>query len=269
MRGRGELTKSHSLVFISGHFGRSRRAASQRGRCARTIPEAAACLLVHHAALERGASMITLYDYLPSQNAYKVRLLLSHLRRPYRTKQVAIFDGEGQKKEFLAKSPTGAVPVLELEDGRVLTESNAILGYLAEGTAYLPADTWERAQVSRWMYFEEDFIQNGLASLRHWTMTGKLARRSAEMIAAKQAMSRKALQILDSWLATRAFLTDSGYTIADMSVFAYVSRVDEAGLPLTNYPAVNSWVARVRAQDGFLDTVHPYSIDPSSGSELP
>ena len=213
--------------------------------------------------------MITLYDYLPSQNAYKVRLLLSHLRRPYVTKQVAIFDGEGQRDAFLAKSPTGAVPVLELEDGRVLTESNAILGYLAEGTAYLPTDPWERAQVFRWMYFEEDFIQNGLASLRHWTMTGKLARRSAEMIATKQAVSRKTLKILEAWLAHRPFLTESGYTIADMSVFAYVSRADEAGLPLTDYPAVNSWVARVRAQDGFLDTVHPYSIDPSSGSELP
>jgi glutathione S-transferase len=161
------------------------------------------------------------------------------------------------------------VPVLELEDGRVLAESNAILGYLADGTAYLPADPWERAQVSRWMYFEEDFIQNGLASLRHWTMTGKLARRSAEMIAAKQAVSRKTLRILDGWLANRPFLTESGYTIADMSVFAYVSRADEAGLPLAGYPAVSSWVTRVRAQEGFLDTVYPYSIDPSSGSELP
>jgi glutathione S-transferase len=213
--------------------------------------------------------MITLYDYLPSQNAYKVRLLLNHLHRPYRTKLVAIFNGENRTEEFLAKSPTGAVPVLELDDGRVLTESNAILGYLAEGTAYLPTDPWERAQVSRWMYFEEDFIQNGLASLRYWTMTGKLARRSAEMIAAKQSVSHKTLQILDTWLARRPFLTDSGYGIADISVFAYVSRADEAGLPLTNYPAVNSWVARVRAQDGFLDTVHPYSIDPSSASELP
>ena len=72
--------------------------------------------------------MITLYDYLPSQNAYKVRLLLSHLHRPYLTREVAIFDGEGQRDDFLAKSPTGAVPVLELEDGRLLTESNAILG---------------------------------------------------------------------------------------------------------------------------------------------
>jgi glutathione S-transferase len=213
--------------------------------------------------------MITLYDYLPSQNAYKVRLLLSHLRRPYLTKQVAIFDGAGKTEEFLAKSPTGTVPVLELEDGRVLTESNAILGYLAEDTPYLPTDAWERAQVLRWMYFEEDFIQNGLASLRYWTMTGKLARRSAEMIATKQAVSRKTLRTLDSWLVNRSFLTESGYTIADMSVFAYVSRADEAGLPLVDYPAVSSWVMRVRGQDGFLDTVYPYSIDPSSGSELP
>jgi glutathione S-transferase len=241
--------------FLSGHL-------------SRTIPEAERCLLAHHAALNGAMSMITLYDYLPSQNGYKVRLLLSHLRRPHLMKQVAIFDGAGQTEEFRVKSPTGAVPVLELEDGRVLAESNAILGYLADGTAYLPTDPWERAQVSRWMYFEEDFIQNGLASLRYWTMTGKLARRSAETIAAKQAGSRKTLKILDTWLEKRPYLTESGYTIADMSVFAYVSRADEAGLPLATYPAVNSWVTRVRAQDGFLDTVYPYSIDPSSGSEL-
>ena len=253
----GPMARQEPLaVFLSGHL-------------SRTIPEAGRRRLPHHAALNGGSRMITLYDYLPSQNAYKVRLLLSHLRRPYLTKQVAIFDGAGQTEEFRAKSPTGAVPVLELEDGRVLVESNAILGYLAEGTAYLPTDPWERAQVSRWMYFEEDFIQNGLASLRHWTMTGKLARRSAETIAAKQAVSRKTLKILDTWLEKRRFLTESGYTIADMSVFAYVSRADEAGLPLASYPAVNSWVTRVRDQDGFLDTVYSYSIDPSSGSELP
>jgi glutathione S-transferase len=179
--------------------------------------------------------MITLYDYLPSQNGYKVRLLLNHLERPYSTKSVAIFDGEGQNAEFLAKSPTGAVPVLELEDGRVLPESKAILSYLAEGTSYLPTSAWERAQVYRWMYFEEDFIQNGLASLRHWTLTGKLARRSAEMIAAKRVASIKCLTILDRWLVAREFLTDAGYTVADMSVFAYVSRADEAGVPLGSF----------------------------------
>jgi len=213
--------------------------------------------------------MITLYDYLPSQNGYKVRLLLNQLQRPYVTKLVSIFEGEGQKPDFLAKSPTGAVPVLELESGRVLAESNAILLYLAEGTPYLPARAWDRAQVARWMFFEEDFIQNGIASLRYWTMTGKLARRSEEMIAAKRAASLKTLAILERSLTGNEFLTPPGYTVADISVFAYVSRAAEAGIPLASYPSVAAWVTRVRAQDHFLDTVHPYSIDPYSVNELP
>ena len=213
--------------------------------------------------------MITLYDYLPSQNAYKVRLLLSHLDRPYVTKIVQIFAGEGRHPSFLAKSPTGAVPVLELEDGRLLTESNAILFYLAQGTPYLPSDAWSQAQVLRWMFFEEDFIQNGLASLRHWTMTRKLATRSPEMIASKQAVSHKTLDILERWLTGRTYLTDAGYTIADMSVFAYVSRAGEAGIDLQAFPAVTAWIERVRSQAKFLETVYPYSIDPQSTNELP
>ena len=212
--------------------------------------------------------MITLHDYRPSQNGYKVRLLLHHLDRPYRSVVVSIFEGAGRTPEYLAKNPTGAVPVLELEDGRVLPESNAILSYLAEGTAYLPEDAWARAQVHRWMYFEEDYIQNGLASLRHWCMTGKLARRSAELVAAKRSLSEKTLGLLDGWLIDRDFLVQGGYTIADISVFAYVSRAGEAGLPLSAYPGVDRWVARVRAQPRFLDMVYPYSIDPHSSLEL-
>jgi glutathione S-transferase len=213
--------------------------------------------------------MFTLYDYLPSQNGYKVRLLLNHLGTPYRSVLVPIFDGAGHAAEFLDKNPTGAIPVLELEDGRTLPESNAILSYLAEGTRYLPEDAWARAQVHRWMYFEEDYIQNGLASLRHWTLTGKLARRSAEMIAVKRATSEKSLAILERWLTMHTFLTDSGYTIADMSVFAYVSRTEEAGLSLSRWPTVAGWIERVRAQPGFLELVHPYSVDPRSSAELP
>lgn len=213
--------------------------------------------------------MITLYDYLPSQNGYKVRLLLNHLDRPYVTKIVQIFAGEGRSDSFLAKSPTGAVPVLELEDGRLLTESNAILFYLAQATPYFPSDAWDQAQVMRWMFFEEDFIQNGLASLRHWTQTDKLARRSPDMIEAKQAVSRRTLDILQRWLQGRSFLTDAGYTIADMSLFAYISRAGEAGIDLTAYPAVTAWIERVRSQPNFLEAVHPYSMDPDSSKELP
>ena len=213
--------------------------------------------------------MITLYDYLPSQNGYKVRLLLNHLQRPYIAKLVSIFEGEGRRPGFLAKNPTGAIPVLELDDGRTLAESNAIMVYLAEGTRYLPADPWERAQVLRWMFFEEDFIQNGLATLRHWTMTGKLARRSGEMVAAKSAASLKSLAVLDRWLQGREFMTDAGYTIADMCVFAYASRADEAGFARDRFPAFDAWVSRVKGQEHFLEVVHPYSIDPKSGAELP
>lgn len=212
--------------------------------------------------------MLTLHDYLPSQNGYKVRLLLSHLERPYRTRLVSIFEGEGRSAGFRALNPVGAVPVLELEDGRTLAESNAILFYLAEDTPYLPLGPWQRAQVLRWMFFEEDYVQNGLASLRHWTMTGKLARRTPEMIAGRRATSVKTLEILERRLGQHPFLVDAGYTVADMSLFAYVSRAHEAEIPLQPYPGVRAWIARVRAQPGFLDEVHPYSVDPHSGGEL-
>ena len=213
--------------------------------------------------------MITLYDYLPSQNGYKVRVLLSHLGRPFQTRLVSIFEGEATKPEFLAKNPVGAVPVLELEDGTTLAESNAILYYLADGTPYLPSDAWGRAQVLRWMFFEEDYIQNGVASLRHWTLTGKLARRSPEMVEGKRRLSLKTLGILDRWLAGREFLAADRYTVADISVYAYLAFSDEAGLPLHDFPNVVAWIARVRSQRGFLAEVHPYAIDPHSSGELP
>lgn len=213
--------------------------------------------------------MLTLYDYGPSQNGYKVRLLLSHLERTVATREVRIFDGEGRRAEFLAKNPSGAVPVLELEDGRTLAESNAILCYLAHGTPYRASDPFAEAQQLRWMFWEEDMIQNALASLRHWKQTGKLERRPAEVVSQRRATAEKSLRILDAWLAQREFLTESGYSIADMSVFAYVSRADEAGFALSNYPGVAAWVERVRAQPGFLDRVIPYSVDASSSRELP
>ncbi len=94
--------------------------------------------------------MLTLFDYLPSQNAWKVRQLLQHLQRPYRTERVSIFEGEGQRADYLRISPTGTVPAIRLDDGCALAESNAILMYLAEGTPYLPEDAFDRAKVWQW-----------------------------------------------------------------------------------------------------------------------
>ena len=213
--------------------------------------------------------MLTLYDYLPSQNGYKIRLLLNHLNRPYRTEIVSIFAGEGQRPEYLAINPTGAVPAIRLEDGRVLSESNAILVFLAEGTPYLPSDSFERAKVLQWMSFEADYIQSTAGSLRYWTLTEKLPRRPREMIEAKRAGALKALAALDRELAQRPFIVGDQYTVADISLFAYTHVAGDAGLPLEGFRNVMAWIDRVRAQPRFLERIYPYSIDPHSTRELP
>ena len=213
--------------------------------------------------------MLTLFDYLPSQNAWNVRQLLQHVDRPYRTVPISIFEGEGRSEAYLRISPTGTVPAIRLDDGRVLAESNAILAYLADGTAYLPGDPFGRAKVQQWLCFEQERVESVIGALRHWTMTGKLARRPAELVAAKRQAATRTLGILDSELATRSFIAGDDYSIADIALFAYASRAEEAGLSLQTYPNFRAWVARIEAQPGFLAQMHPYAIDPHSSNELP
>lgn len=212
--------------------------------------------------------MLTLYDYLPSQNAWKVRQLLHHLQRPYRTQLVRIFDGEGRDDAFRAISPTGTVPALVLEDGRALAESNAILVYLAEGTPYLPADAFGRAKVWQWLSFEQERVESQIGALRHWTLTGKLPRRPEALVAIKRKAGLNALAMLDAELATREYIAGDTYTIADIGVYAYAGVADEAGFDLAPYPHLRAWFERVRAHEGHLAERYPYSMDPSSGNEL-
>lgn len=212
--------------------------------------------------------MLTLYDYLPSQNAWKVRQLLAHLQRPYRTRLVSIFEGEGHREAYRAISPTGTVPAIELEDGRVLAESNAILMYLAQGTPYLPEDPFDRAKVWQWLCFEQERVESQIGALRHWMLTGKLARRPELLVGLKREAGRNALAILERELATRDFIAGDRYGIADIALFAYTSRAEEAGFDLRHYPQVQAWIGRVQAQPGFGAEMHPYSIDPHSSREL-
>lgn len=212
--------------------------------------------------------MLTLYDYLPSRNAWKVRQLLQLLGRAYDTRLVSIFEGEGRRPEFLALSPTGTVPALQLEDGRVLAESNAILMYLAEGTRWLPADAFGRAKVWQWLCFEQERVESQIGALRHWRLTGKLARRPEVLVAMKQRAGANALAILDAQLSTRAFIAGEESTIADIALFAYAGLAEDAGLALAPYPHVRAWIARVQALPGFLAQVVPYSDDPHSVREL-
>jgi glutathione S-transferase len=212
--------------------------------------------------------MIEFFDYLPSQNAYKVRTLLSQMRIPHRTMIISIFEGKGHDPKYLEVSPMGAVPAIRLSDGRALAESNAILTYLADGSPYMPQDAFGRAKVHQWLSFEQDYIQNTVGSLRYWTMTGKLPRRPKEMIDGRRAVALKALAALDRELASRAFICGNAYTVADLSLYAYASRAGEAGISLEPYPHFRAWVARVEAVPGFVTEVHLYSTDPNSSGEL-
>ena len=213
--------------------------------------------------------MMTLYDYLPSQNAYKVRLLLSHLEVPFRTEIVSIFEVAGRTDAYLAINPMGVVPALKLDDGRIIAESNAILTYLSHGTHYLPEAPYAAAKVHQWLSFERSYVSPSLATLRYWCLTGKLDRQPSIVIEEKRALGSKVLGVLDRELNNYRFLVGDTYTIADMSVFAYTHLADEAGFLLNSYEALCGWIERVRGQEGFLPTVHPYSIDPHSRRDLP
>lgn len=212
--------------------------------------------------------MITLYDYLPSQNAWKIRCLLNQLERPFTQTFISIFEGEGQNTDYLKINPAGAVPAIRLGDGTTLAESNAILMYLAENSAFLPAEHYHRSQVVQWLCFESDYIQSSVATLRHWVMTGKDKNRTKDMLSNKIAASNKTLSVLDRYLTDHAYLVNDHYTIADISVFAYVHLANEAGLTLDDYPNIQRWIADVQNQPRHLKKVYPYSIDKHSYREL-
>lgn len=135
--------------------------------------------------------MLTLYDYLPSQNGWKARVLFGLLNIPYQSRLVSIFEGEGRTDAFLDLNPAGGIPVLELEDGRAIAESNAILAYLAEGTPFFPAERYQRAKVMQWLFFEQYHVEPVIGTLRFWTLTGRLELNQA-MVAAKRAAGARA-----------------------------------------------------------------------------
>ncbi len=201
--------------------------------------------------------MLTLYDYLPSQNGWKVRVLLGLLGVPFRTKPVAIFADESRTEAFLKLNPVGAIPVLELEDGRALAESNAILTYLGEGTHYLPDDRFARAKVMQWLFFEQYYVEPVIGSLRFWTLTGRLISNAA-LVEGKRDAGGRALAALQRQLAATPFLAGEAFTIADIAVYAYAHRAEDCGFALAVYPAVEAWVDRVAAEIGPGYPVHPY-----------
>ena len=209
--------------------------------------------------------MLTLHDYLPSQNGWKVRVLLGLLKISYHRRLVSIFEGESRSEHFLKLNPAGAIPVLEIEDGCAIAESNAILAYLAEGTPFLPADRYQRAKVMQWLFFEQYNVEPVIGSLRFWTLTARLER-NREMVAGKREAGARTLAAMDRSLANAQFLVGKDLSIADIAVYAYSHRAQDCGFRLSDYPAVAAWCARVRDSIGPDQPVYPYSLDPHSGA---
>jgi glutathione S-transferase len=196
-----------------------------------------------------------LFDYAASGNCYKVRLALAQLGLPYERVPVDIFAGDTLTDEFARLNPARTTPVLVPDDGPPLPESNAILLQLADGTPLLPDEPGERGQVYRWLFFEQADLIPAIAGLRFRLLTGRLAP-DAPAAGARRAAGEELLGLLADHLARREFLVDSGYSVADIAVYAYVHVAGDAGFTLPD--AVQAWVERVEAQPGFMNDLEPY-----------
>ena len=194
--------------------------------------------------------MIKLYDFQPSGNGYKVRLLLTQLGIPYELVQLDIFQGLTRTPEFLAKNPNGRIPCVRLEDGTHLWESNAIQFYFAEGTPFLPSEKLARAQVLQWLFFEQYSHEPNIAVARFWRIAG--IEPPAAEAEAKQRGGHAALEAMERHLHTRRFLVGERYSIADIALYAYTHVAPEGGFKLEPYPAIEAWLARVRSQPGHV-----------------
>jgi len=193
-----------------------------------------------------------LYDYLPSGNGYKVRLLLRQLRLPFELIEVDILAGASRTPEFLGKNPNGRIPVLEVHAGVFLAESNAILSYRADGTPFLPRDRLERARVFQWMFFEQYSHEPNIATVRFWLTHLGLNDERRARLEQKRTLGYAALGVMEVHLASREFFVGDRYSIADIALYAYTHVADEGGFDLSRFPAVLGWLERVRRQPGHV-----------------
>jgi glutathione S-transferase len=191
-----------------------------------------------------------LYDNPASGNCYKVRLLLAQLGLDYERRELDVVDRSNRKEVLGDLNPGLRVPTLVLDDGRSLGESGAILSYLADGTALVPEDPYERAQVLQWMFFEQYSHEPYVAVARFWLTKGIEV--DPETLAERQRVGHLALDAMEGHLAGRSYLVGERCSIADIALYAYTHVADEGGFDLAPYTAVNAWLDRVAAQPGHV-----------------
>jgi glutathione S-transferase len=215
--------------------------------------------------------MLTLYDFLFSGNGYRVRLTLRELGLPFVYREVDILRGETREPWFLSKNPAGQIPVLELEDGTCLSESTAILFFLAEGSELIPRAPLSRARVLQWMCFEQTNVDGVISRARFRKRYPEVIETRPDEFVAWWRDGARALRVLDEHLRRRQFLVDERFTIADIAVYSYVHKAGEGGFDLAPYEALRAWFERIEGRPAYLPieiAPEPTEVAPSGQASL-
>lgn len=196
----------------------------------------------------------TLYLTRGSGNSFKPALVLRQTGRSATLKFLDVLAGESRRPEFLAINPLGQVPYLVLEDGRGIGQSNAIAWWAAEGTPLMPGDAASRAQALQWMIFEQTALEPNISPARFFThiLPAQREAHAADIPRWLQA-GHRGLGLLEQHLTGRDFITDHGYSVADVAVYGYTHLAGEGGFELARYPAVQAWMQRVRGTPGYAE----------------
>ena len=202
------------------------------------------------------SSMLKLYDFLPSGNSYKVRLVLSQLHIPYERIDVDILTGESRTPAFLAKNPNGRIPLLEIAPQVYLSESNAIMCFLARDSMLLPREPLHHAQVLQWLFFEQYSHEPYIATSRYWVALLGQEREYRNELAKKREPGYAALKIMDQHLAAHDFFVANRYSLADIGLYAYTHVAPEGGFELDTFPNILTWLDRIRSQPDHIDIRH-------------
>lgn len=197
--------------------------------------------------------MLKLYSTKFSANSYKARLILSMLGQPFALEEVDLLSGANRTPAYLALNPAGQVPLLVLPDGRMLPESGAILHYLAEGTAFLPQERFARAEVLRWMFFEQHSHEPFIGQARFWLHLVRGGRElKRNLLEEWEDRGYEALRVMDTHLASHPFFAGDTPTVADIALYANTHLAHEGGFDLGPFQAVRIWLERFAKQPGFV-----------------
>lgn len=193
-----------------------------------------------------------IYGDTRSGNCYKLQLLLSLLGKTCEWVNVDIMKGETRLPSFLEKTPNGKIPLLELDDGRVLSESNAIMHYIALNTPFIPSSPYQFAQLLQWQFFEQYSHEPYIAVARYINVYLGLPDDKKAEYSSKQAGGYRALAVMEHQLTLTPFLLGDVISLADISLFAYTHVAHEGGFDLAPYPAIRNWIGLIREQNGFI-----------------